>query len=31
LPIAGVTIVASADFDGLAFGPDTDPSHVTAA
>lgn len=30
LPIAGVTIVASADFDGLCFGPDTDPSHVTA-
>jgi hypothetical protein len=30
LPIEGVTIVSSLDFDGLCFGPDTDPSHVTA-
>jgi hypothetical protein len=29
LPIAGVTIKASADYDGLCFGPDTDPSKVT--
>jgi hypothetical protein len=30
LPIAGVTIIASADFEGLTFGLDTDSSHVTA-
>jgi len=31
LPVAGVTIKASADYDGLCFGPDTDPNHVTPA
>jgi hypothetical protein len=31
LPVAGVTLVASADYAGLCFGPDTDPNKVTAA
>jgi hypothetical protein len=31
LPIAGVTIVASADYAGLCFGPNTDPSKVTSS
>lgn len=31
LPIAGATIIASSDFAGLAFGPDTDPDKVTSA
>jgi len=30
LPIGGATIVASADFGGLCFSPDTDPNKVTA-
>ena len=29
LPVAGVTIKASADYAGLCFGPDTEPSKVT--
>jgi len=29
LPVAGVTLVASADYAGLCYGPDTDPSKVT--
>ena len=29
MPVAGCTVTASADFDGLCFGPDTDPSKVT--
>jgi len=29
LPVAGVTIKASADYAGLCFGPNTDPSKVT--
>jgi len=31
LPVAGVTLVASADYAGLCFGPDTDPSKVTSS
>lgn len=30
LPVAGVTIKTSADYDGLCYGPDTDPSKVTS-
>jgi len=31
LPVAGVTIIASADFAGLCYAPDTDPNEVTPA
>jgi hypothetical protein len=31
LPVAGVTTASTANYAGLCYGPDTDPSHVTPA